>query len=120
MRNKKSKQTTNKAAEGFDYAAFEEQAIAGLQGGAGLIGSEGVLTSLIQRLANASNGVVKPTICYAAASNPVKHPNPFTKSAFSKTLLSSTHPTVCTIYIHLTSNLKPMKGCDLYRFLTFI
>ena len=53
-RNKKSKQTTNKAAEYFDYAAFEEQAIAGLQSGAGLMGTEGVLTSLIQRLVNAA------------------------------------------------------------------
>ena len=54
MRKKKENPTTSKSAEFFDYVAFEEQAIAGLQSGAGLIGTEGVLTSLIQRLVNAA------------------------------------------------------------------
>ena len=54
MGKKKENPTTIKSAADFDYAAFEEQAIAGLQSGAGLIGTEGVLTSLIQRLVNAA------------------------------------------------------------------
>ena len=54
MSKKKEKPPTSNSAADFDYAAFEEQAIAGLQSGAGLIGTEGVLTSLIQRLVNAA------------------------------------------------------------------
>lgn len=53
--------TKNTRAEGssafletFDYAAFEASAIAGLQNGAGLMGTEGVLTGLVQRLVNAA------------------------------------------------------------------
>ena len=39
---------------GFNYAAFEETAIGRLQAGDGLVGKEGVLTGLIQRLVNAA------------------------------------------------------------------
>jgi transposase-like protein len=38
----------------FDYGEFEQEAIAGLQSGKGLVGTEGVLTSLIQRIVNAA------------------------------------------------------------------
>lgn len=38
----------------FDYGEFEREAIDGLQSGKGLVGTEGVLTSLIQRLVNAA------------------------------------------------------------------
>jgi putative transposase len=48
-RGKKGKPT-----EGFDYGTFEREAIAGLQSGKGLIGEEGVLTSLVQRIVNAA------------------------------------------------------------------
>lgn len=40
----------------FDYNEFEKEAISRLKEGAGLVGSEGVLTSLIQRLVNAALG----------------------------------------------------------------
>ena len=33
----------------FDYGEFEQEAITGLQSGKGLVGTEGVLTNLIQR-----------------------------------------------------------------------
>lgn len=38
----------------FDYDEFEKEAISRLKEGAGLVGSEGVLTGLIQRLVNAA------------------------------------------------------------------
>ena len=38
----------------FDYEEFEQEAISGLQSGKGLVGTEGVLTSLIQRIVNAA------------------------------------------------------------------
>jgi hypothetical protein len=38
----------------FDYEGFEERAIAGLRNGSGLVGAQGVLTALIQRLVNAA------------------------------------------------------------------
>ena len=52
MNNKK----VNRAAikETFDYGAFEKEAIEGLQSGCGLVGTDGVLTQLIQRLVNAA------------------------------------------------------------------
>lgn len=40
--------------EEFDYKSFEKEAIAGLYAGADLVGTNGVLTSLIQRLVNAA------------------------------------------------------------------
>ena len=53
----KTKQTKGKkeiANQVFDYGEFEREAIAGLQSGKGLVGTEGVLTSMIQRLVNAA------------------------------------------------------------------
>jgi transposase-like protein len=38
----------------FDYASFEREAISGLLSGKGLLGSEGVLTGLVQRLINSA------------------------------------------------------------------
>ena len=38
----------------FDFASFEQEAISGLQRGGGLVGTNGVLTSMIQRLVNAA------------------------------------------------------------------
>ncbi len=45
MGKKKENPTTHNSPEGFDYEAFEAQAIAGLQIGAGLIDTRGVLNS---------------------------------------------------------------------------
>ena len=47
-KNNRAEQTSG-VLETFDYAAFESAEIAGLQNGAGLIGTEGVLTVLVQR-----------------------------------------------------------------------
>jgi putative transposase len=56
-RPKGKKEQTNQV---FDYVEFEKEAINGLQTGKGLVGTEGVLTSLIQRLVNAAlNGEMK-------------------------------------------------------------
>jgi transposase-like protein len=51
-REKKVKKAS--ANQVFDYGEFEREAIAGLQSGKGLVGTEGVLTSIIQRLVNAA------------------------------------------------------------------
>lgn len=54
---KKTRQVKSRngvADQTFDYEDFEREAIAGLQSGKGLVGTEGVLTSLIQRLVNAA------------------------------------------------------------------
>ncbi|MBK9339011.1 MAG: hypothetical protein IPM98_21725 [Lewinellaceae bacterium] len=40
----------------FDYDEFEKEAISRFKEGAGLVGSDGVLTGLIQRLVNAALG----------------------------------------------------------------
>jgi putative transposase len=48
----KSKRTSK--GESFDYDEFEKEAIGRLKEGAGLVGSDGVLTGLIQRLVNAA------------------------------------------------------------------
>jgi putative transposase len=52
MEKKKQKSVDPKVI--FDYASFEEEAIAGLQRGSGLLGTQGVLTNLVQRLVNAA------------------------------------------------------------------
>jgi putative transposase len=52
MEKKKQKSVDPKVI--FDYASFEQEAIAGLQKGSGLLGTEGVLTNLVQRLVNAA------------------------------------------------------------------
>jgi transposase-like protein len=49
----KSKTVSGQSAE-FKYEEFESEAIEGLKAGRGLVGAEGVLTSLIQRLVNAA------------------------------------------------------------------
>jgi putative transposase len=41
-------------SQAFDYVEFERRAIEGLQSGKGLVGTEGVLTSLVQRIVNAA------------------------------------------------------------------
>lgn len=53
---KKQNRTNSPSKEGetFNYEAFEDQAIAGLRSGSGLVGEDGVLTALIQRLVNAA------------------------------------------------------------------
>ena len=38
----------------FNYGEFEQEAIAVLQSGRGLVGTEGVLTGLVQRIVNAA------------------------------------------------------------------
>ena len=50
----KNKTTKEKEASGFDYPTFEQEAIAGLTAGKGLIGTEGVLTGMIGRLLSAA------------------------------------------------------------------
>lgn len=50
----KSKTKTLPQAEGFDYDSFEKESIGRLYEGDGLVGEQGVLTSLIQRLVNAA------------------------------------------------------------------
>ena len=52
MEKKKQKSVESQVI--FDYASFEQEAIAGLQKGSGLLGTEGVLTNLVQRLVNAA------------------------------------------------------------------
>ena len=47
MNMTKNKTTKEKEAAGFDYSTFEQEAIAGLTAGKGLIGPEGVLTGMI-------------------------------------------------------------------------
>ena len=48
------KEKNKPLAQVFDYGEFEREAINGLHSGKGLVGTEGVLTSLIQRLVNAA------------------------------------------------------------------
>lgn len=50
----KKKEVQQEHHSEFDYASFEREAITGLQNGAGLLGTEGVLTSLVQRIVNAA------------------------------------------------------------------
>lgn len=54
MIKKKIKQTAKPFDEAFDYEGFEKDAIGRLNGGASLVGPDGVLTGLIQRLVNAA------------------------------------------------------------------
>jgi transposase-like protein len=54
MKKMKNKQTANPPDTAFDYEGFEKEAISRLNGGAGLVGPDGVLTGLIQRLVNAA------------------------------------------------------------------
>ena len=54
MNMTKNKTTKEKEASGFDYPTFEQEAIAGLTAGKGLIGPEGVLTGMIGRLLSAA------------------------------------------------------------------
>ncbi len=51
---KKKKTTTQKEGGAFDYSKFEQEAIAGLTAGKGLIGPDGVLTGMIGRLLSAA------------------------------------------------------------------
>ncbi len=50
----KTKQRTVPEQEPFDYASFESEAIKRLYEGDGLVGAQGILTNLIQRLVNAA------------------------------------------------------------------
>ena len=52
--SKKNKTTKKKEAASFDYLTFEQEAIAGLTAGKGLVGPEGVLTGMIGRLLSAA------------------------------------------------------------------
>jgi len=89
----KNKTTKEKEASGFDYPTFEQEAIAGLTAGKGLIGPEGVLTGMIGRLLSAAfngemtahmgseaglgnkrNGYTDKTIRTALGPVPVKPP----------------------------------------------
>jgi len=54
MNMTKNKTTKENEASGFDYPTFEQEAIAGLTAGKGLIGPEGVLTGMIGRLLSAA------------------------------------------------------------------
>ena len=54
MKKMKSKQTSNPLDGAFDYEVFEKEAIKLLNEGASLVGPNGVLTVLIQRLVNAA------------------------------------------------------------------
>ena len=53
MKKVKSKAVSAEGGE-FKYEEFESEAILGLQAGRGLLGTDGVLTGLIQRLVNAA------------------------------------------------------------------
>ena len=50
----KKKQNQKGFGVDFDYVSFEKEAITGLQNGAGLVGTTGVLTGMIERLVNAA------------------------------------------------------------------
>jgi putative transposase len=54
MRKKKQPLSTSATSGTFDYTSFEQAAVQGLQSGSGLVGENGVLTALIQRLVNAA------------------------------------------------------------------
>jgi putative transposase len=54
MKKIKSKPIANPTSETFDYEGFEKEAIGRLNGGASLVGPDGVLTGLIQRIVNAA------------------------------------------------------------------
>ena len=54
MRKKKQPLSTSASSGTFDYTSFEQAAVQGLQSGSGLVGENGVLTALIQRLVNAA------------------------------------------------------------------
>jgi putative transposase len=50
----KKEQKTKDQETGFDYKGFEQEAITGLKQGKDLVGKDGVLTGLIQRIVNAA------------------------------------------------------------------
>jgi putative transposase len=54
MSKTQKKVTEQRKEEPFDYASFEEEAIRGLYSGSGLVGTNGVLTGMIQRIVNAA------------------------------------------------------------------
>ena len=54
MKKIKTNQKVSPRAEDFDYEGFEREAIGRLNGGASLVGPDGVLTGLIQRIVNAA------------------------------------------------------------------
>lgn len=51
---KKKKQSKSLEQEGFDYDNFEKEAISKLKSGGDLLGTDGILTGLIQRIVNAA------------------------------------------------------------------
>jgi putative transposase len=53
MKKSKSKSTENFSEE-FDYSSFEKQALAGLYAGKDLLGSDGILKDIIQRIVGAA------------------------------------------------------------------
>jgi transposase-like protein len=54
MKKIKGNQTVSPPTGAFDYEGFEKEAIGRLHGGASLVGADGVLTGLIQRIVNAA------------------------------------------------------------------
>jgi putative transposase len=54
MKKQKQPEVAAAGCGKFDYEKFEAEAIAGLRSGSGLVGPEGVLTGLLQRLVNAA------------------------------------------------------------------
>ena len=54
MKKEKSAINNPEPPAGFDYASFEKAAIKGLSEGKDLVGKDGVLTGLIQRIVNAA------------------------------------------------------------------
>ena len=51
---KKERKQTKKPETNFDYTGFEEKAIRDLREGKDLVGKEGILTGMIQRIVNAA------------------------------------------------------------------
>src|SRR5688572_23635545 len=51
---KKEKKQTKKLETNFDYTGFEEKAIRDLREGKDLVGKDGILTGMIQRIVNAA------------------------------------------------------------------
>lgn len=54
MKKIKSNQIVDAPSKTFDYEGFEKEAIGRLNGGASLVGPDGVLVGLIQRIVNAA------------------------------------------------------------------
>ena len=74
-------------AEPFDYSKFEQEAIAGLYEGRDLVGSDGVLTAMIQRIINAAlSGEVNAHIKESKALGAENRRNGFTEKTLDTTL----------------------------------